>query len=114
MKKIVIIVCTIVLGISFCIASQSDSKASAFATVEISTGVNVPVPTGVFFNDSDFIKIERTWLRIVINRQMREYSFRAEKNPFGNYALTFGDDECIIIAADGVSLYYNGATYSRR
>ncbi len=113
MKKIVIIVCTIVLGISFCIAGQSDSKEIAFATADVSTaGVNVP--TGVFFNGSDFIKIESSWLRIVINRQMKEYSFRAQKDPYGNYALTFGDGESITIYSNGVSLYYNGTTYSRR
>ncbi len=113
MKKIVIIVCTIVLGISFCIAGQSDSKAPAFVTVEMSTaGVNVP--TGVFFNGSDFIKVESSWLRIVINRQMKEYTFHAEMDPYGNYALTFGDGECITIYSNGTSLNYKGTTYSRR
>lgn len=113
MKKIVIIVCTIVLGISFCIASQSDSKADALATVEMSTaGVNVP--TGVFFNGSNFIKVESTWLRIVINGQMKEYSFHAEVDPYGNYALTFGNGQSLTIYSGGRSLYYNGTTYSKK
>lgn len=113
MKKIVIIVCTIVLGTSFCIAGQSDSKIAASATVEMSTAA-VNVPTGVFFNGSNFIKVESSWLRIVINGQIKaECSFHAEMDPYGNYTLTF-NGECITIYSNGRSLYYNGATYSKR
>ena len=113
MKKFVTIACAMLLGISACIASESATTSTNNSTAE-SYSSSVSVPTGTFFNGYNFIKIESTWLRIVIGGQMREYSFNAQKDPHGNYALTFGDGESITIYPNGRTLYYNGTTYSKK
>ncbi|MBQ9093920.1 MAG: hypothetical protein IJY03_08060 [Prevotella sp.] len=115
MKKIVTIVCTMALGISTCIASNSAPKSTSttFTTVELPSAA-VNVPTGVFFNGSNFIKVTSTWVRIAVGGQGKEYSFTSETDPYGNYVLKLGNGECITIYSNGRSLYYNGATYSKK
>ena len=74
----------------------------------------IKVPTGNYWNGTNFVKVESNWLRIVINGQMNEYDFNVQMDPRGNYVLTFGRGECITIYSNGRSLYYNGNTYSKR
>lgn len=72
------------LGISVCLAVESDSHIESSTTVEMASA-GVSVPTGVFFNGCDFIKVENSWLR-----------------------------KSITIYSSGRSLYYNGTTYSKK
>lgn len=115
MKKIATIVCVMALNASVCIASNSTSETTTFTTVETSSA-GISVPTGTFYNNNDFIYIrgDRSWLRIVIKGQPKEYSFDAQRDPQNNYVLKFGDGECITIYSNGRSLYYNGTTYKTK
>lgn len=113
MKRSFILACAIMLGFSAGFASQSESNSEAAAPVEM-TSSRVNVPTGVYFNGSNFIKVESSWLRVCIGRSSQEYNFHAEIDPWGNYALTFGNGQSITIYSNGRSLNYNGTTYSKK
>lgn len=113
MKKIATIVCAMVLSASACIANNSNSESITYTIAEASSA-RINVPTGIFFNGNNFIKVESTWIRIVINNQMKEAEFNSEMDPNGNYILKFGNGECITIYSNGRSLYYNGTTYSKK
>ncbi|MBQ2839400.1 MAG: hypothetical protein IJE73_07185 [Muribaculaceae bacterium] len=112
MKKISIIVCAFVMGISACIASNSASNSFSFVSMELAAP-SINVPTGVFWDGSNFIKVESSWIRICVNGSMKEYSFSTEMDPQGNYILKF-NRECITISSNGRTLYYNGTSYSKK
>lgn len=113
MKKITILVCAFIMSISACIASSSTLNSSSLISMELAAS-NISVPTGVFFNGSNFIKVESNWLRICINGSSREYNFSAQLDPNGNYVLIFGEGECITMRSNGRTLVYNGTSYSKR
>lgn len=113
MKKISIIVCALVMGISACIASNSASNSFSFVSMELAAP-SINVPTGVFWDGRNFIKVESNWLRICINGSSREYNFSAQLDPNGNYVLIFGEGECITMRSNGRTLVYNGTSYSKR
>ncbi|GEM_PF-5286234 len=105
------------LGLSACLAAQSESVSASAAAIEMSAS-SVNVPTGAFFDEShsNFIYVQDSWLRICIGGQKREYDFHAEKDYNGNYVLTFGpagQKESITIYSNGRTLNYNGREYSK-
>ena len=82
---------------------------------EMTATAKIIVPTGIYWNGTNFIKVESNWLRVVIHgQQMKECSFNAQMDPHGNYVLTFGGGECITIYSNGRTLYYDGITYSKK
>lgn len=112
MKKLFVIVAVVLFSAAIVDAKETTSNMNEEA-ISVSTAVNVP--TGNYWNGTNFIKIESSWLRIVIQgQQMREFDFYAERDPHGNYVLRFGNGECITIYSNGRSLYYNGTTYSKK
>ncbi|MDE6582572.1 MAG: hypothetical protein K2K47_08620 [Duncaniella sp.] len=113
MKKFFTIVCAAFLGISVGVAGMSESKSESISELTMASS-RVNVPTGVYFNGTDFIKVESSWIRICINSQSKEYDFDAEMDPYGNYVLKFGYGDCITIYSGGRSLSYNGTTYSKK
>ena len=118
MKKVFYLAAAIICSLYIApVVAENMSNAADMAEVEMSTA-GVSVPTGNYWNGTDFIKVESNWVRVVVNRQSQEYSFRAEKDPLGNYALTLlyrGEIAgSITIYSDGRSLYYNGTTYSKK
>lgn len=112
MKKLFILVATIMCSVAIVGAKEMSSNNSINEMTISAPGVKVP--TGIFWNGSNFIKVESSWIRIYINRQSKEYSFRAEMDPHGNYALVFGNGQSITIYSNGRTLYYNGTTYSKK
>lgn len=97
---------------------ETNSTADVINLVEMSAA-SIAIPTGNFFNGTDFIKVEKDWLRVVVNRNSKEYDFHAEKDPWGNYALTLiyhgtRTGEIITIDSGGRSLYYNGVKYIKK
>lgn len=113
MKRYVVFGCAMALGLSACLAAQSESESASAAAIEMSAS-SVNVPTGIFWDGSNFIKVADSWLRVCIGGQSRDYDFHAEMDPRGNYVLTFGQGECITIYSNGRSLYYNGKVYSKK
>lgn len=99
-------------GILFASQVPAMSSTSVYATASSS---RVSIPTGVFFNGSNFVKVESSWVRICIGGQSSEYDIRnAEMDPYGNYALVLSNGASITIYSNGRSLYYNGTTYSKK
>lgn len=95
-------------------ATETPSEASSSMSVSVSSS-DVSFPTGVFFNGSDFVKVERSWVRVVVSGQMDEYDVRhSERDPWGNYALVLSNGESLTIYSDGRSLYYDGTTYKKK
>lgn len=113
MKRFIILGSALVLGVSAALASQTESNSEAAAPIEMASS-RVNVPTGIYFNGSNFIKVESTWLRVCIGGNSQEYNFHAEIDPWGNYALSFGNGQSITIYSNGRSLNYNGTTYSKK
>ncbi len=114
MKKIAFLFITAILGFSVCLAGESPVPATAPATSS-SYSSRVNIPTGVFFNGSNFIKVESTWVRICVGGQKYEADItHAEIDPNGNYALVLKGGISITIYSNGRSLYYNGSTYSKK
>lgn len=104
------------LGLSACLAAQSESESASAAAIEMSAS-SVNVPTGTFFDEPNFIYVQDSWLRICIGGQRKEYDFHAEMDYNGNYVLTFGpagQKECITIYSNGRTLNYNGREYSKK
>lgn len=111
-KQIFVLICVSVAGISFCTAKNAISETNYINYVEAASS-NVSIPTGVYFNGTDFVKVESTWIRIVINGVRKEYDIETQSDPYGNYVLKFGDGQCITIYSGVRTLYYNGVTYSK-
>lgn len=114
MKKLLVVSLAVLLSGGIVIASDAlaGSSASVYAT---SSSSRVSIPTGVFFSGSDFVKVESTWVRICIGGQASEYDIRnAEIDPWGNYALVLSNGDSMTIYKGGRSLYYGGATYSKK
>lgn len=115
MKKIFVIVCALALGISSSIASNADYKIKNHSrSGSEASSVNVTVPTGVFFDGKNFVKVEKGWLRISINGNSKEYDYTAQKDPYGNYVLIFNNGDGITMYPDGKSLIYNSTKYSQK
>jgi len=114
MKKTVSFVVAAILGFSVCFAGESTAPATTL-TASSSYSSNVRIPTGVFFNGRNFIKIESTWVRICIGGESREYDItHTELDPSDNYVVVLEGGICITIYSDGRSLYYDGSTYSKK
>lgn len=112
MKKLVaaIVVAMICCGVG--IAGEISIPAATSLALSSS---QVSIPTGVFFNGTDFVKVESSWVRICINRESSEYDIRhTEMDPYGNYVVVLSNGECITIYKGGRSLYYDGTTYSKK
>lgn len=114
MKKLAFLFVAGIIGCSVCLASESPAPFMSTAASS-SYSSRVSIPTGVFFNGSNFVKVESTWVRICIGGQSNEYDIKnAEVDPSGNYALVLEGGKSITIYSNGRSLYYNGATYSKK
>lgn len=114
MKKLAFLFIATILGFSVCMAGENTATAATQATSS-SYSARVNIPTGVFFNGKNFIKVESTWVRICVGGQANEYDIKhAEIDPYGNYVLSLEGGECITIYPNGRSLYYNGSTYSKK
>ena len=114
MKKFAFLFVAAMIGFTVCFATENPVPATTQAPAS-SYSSSVSIPTGVFFNGVDFIKVESTWVRICIGRQSSEYTIKhAELDPSGNYALVLEGGISITIYSNGRSLYYNGSTYSKK
>lgn len=113
MKKLFIALSCVfaIVGVSVVATSKAMANNAACSSTSMAT---VKVPEGNFFNGTSFIMIRSSWLRIVTNGQSKEYDFHAEKDPYGNYVLTFGNGQCITLYSNGRTLNYNGTTYSKK
>ena len=114
MKKLVYVALAAILGFGIVNASETPMAAEASAlSTSSSTGINIP--TGVFFNGSNFVKVESTWVRICVGGQMAEYSINnVEMDPYNNYALVLSNGSSMTIYSGGRQLYYGGVTYSKK
>lgn len=114
MKKVILASLAALAGCTMCVASETSVQASVSATATASSS-RVSIPTGVFFNGRNFVKVESSWVRICIGGQSSEYDIRhAEIDPSGNYALVLSNGDSMTIYSNGRSLYYGGTTYSMR
>ncbi len=114
MRKLILASLAIMLSCGIIIASEAPSLSSASVYASASSS-RVSIPTGVFFNGYNFIKVESSWVRICIGGQSSEYDIRnAEMDPSGNYALVLSNGVSITIYSNGRTLYYNGSTYSKK
>ncbi len=99
--------CGIIAATEMPMASMSSTSSASYSSISI--------PTGAFFNGNDFVYVQSSWVRIVINGSRVEYDIRnAEKDPYGNYALVLSNGASMTIYSDGRSLYYDGRTYSMK
>ena len=113
MKKI--LVSLVVMLTCIIIFASETPMISISSTSLASSSLHVKIPTGVFFNGYDFVKVESTWVRICIGRQSSEYSIKkVEMDPYGNYVLILPEGESITITSNGKSLYYKGSKYSKK
>jgi len=114
MKKLSVLFLAVMLGFTMCMAGETANSAST-TVLSSAYSSRVSIPTGVFFNGRNFIKVESSWVRIYIGGQSAEYSIRnAEMDPNGNYALVLEGGLSITIYSNGRTLYYNGSTYSKK
>ena len=112
MKKV--IVASLAVLLSCGIVTAMEMPAATASSVSTTASSRVSIPTGVFFNGRNFVKVESTWVRICIGGQSQEYSIKhVEMDPSGNYALVLSNGGSITIYSNGRSLYYGGTTYSR-
>ena len=116
MKKLILASLVAIFGCG--VMAASEKPMAMEWSVSTSSQVRksqVRIPTGVFFNGSDFVKVENTWVRICIDRQSVEFDIRhAELDSSGNYALVLSNGASMTIDSDGRSLYYGGSAYSKR
>lgn len=113
MKKLILASLAALFSCTMGVASEAPMQATAPATTT-ATSPRVSIPTGTFWNNKNFVKVESSWVRIYINRQSSEYDIRnAEIDPSGNYALVLSNGASITIYSNGRSLYYDGSTYTR-
>lgn len=114
MKKLIAASLVVLLSCGIVIASNT-SALSSTSVYAASSSSRVSIPTGVFFNGSNFVKVESTWVRICIGGQSSEYDIKnAEIDPHGNYALVLSNGDSMTIYSNGRSLYYGGSTYSKK
>lgn len=114
MKKSVLLSLAVMLTCGIITASETPMTTDQSVSVTPSSS-QVSFPTGVFFNGSNFVKVESTWVRICVGGESIEPDIRnAEEDPWGNYALVLSNGESITINSNGRSLYYNGATYYKK
>lgn len=102
-------------GVSVSIAGEA-ILSGLYNDYSYSVSASVNIPTGVFFNGSNFVKVESTWVGIFIGGgSRRDLSIKhAEIDPYGNYAIVLEGGESITIYSNGRSLIYNGTTYSKK
>lgn len=119
MKKILLSLMVILVGMSTCIAAGS--KSTMPATVEASASYRVSVPQGMYINPDNrrmWIKINDTWVRITNGDNSREYNIaQCEQDYDNNYVLTLTDRDgyrySIMVYPNKQSLYYNGVKYNK-
>lgn len=110
MKKLFVLVSAVVFGVAVCMAVDSSSNTLLSSLTEVTAEASVP--TGLFKNGNDWIKVNDGWLRIVVGGSMSEYNYTVEIDPWGNYILKF-NGESATLASNGSSIYYNGVTYRK-
>lgn len=114
MKKAAISLLLAYLGCFVGVASESTAAPMTPATAS-SYSARVDFPTGAFFNGRNFIYVQSTWVRIVIDGVMKEYDItHVERDPWHNYALVLEGGISITIYRNGRTLYYNDTTYSKK
>ena len=114
MKKFATLILVTILGYSVSFAEESAHPVHSDSS-SLSYASKVSIPTGVFFNGQNFVKVESDWVGIKVGSTRKDYSIRnAEKDPYGNYALVLSNGESITIYSDGRSLYYNRTKYTKR
>ena len=114
MKKLILASLAALFSCTMGIASEVPMQATAPAMATASSS-RVSIPTGTFWNNKNFIKVESSWVRIYIGGNSAEYDIRnAEIDTWGNYALVLSNGASITIYSNGRSLYYDGSTYSMR
>ncbi len=114
MKKFFVASLVVLFACGIVIASDTPMLSST-SVQNVSSSSSVNFPTGVFFNGTDFVKVESSWVRIYINCQSSEYDIKhAEIDPSGNFALVLDNGASITIYSNGRSLYYDGSTYAKK
>lgn len=114
MKKLILASLVALFSCTMGVATEAPMQATAHSTAT-ATSSSVSIPTGVFFNGKNFVKVESSWVRICIGGQSSEYNIRnAAIDPWGNYALVLSNGASMTIYSNGRSLYYGGSTYSKR
>lgn len=113
MKKLLAASLAVLLSGGIVIASGAPATSST--SVYSVSSSRVSIPTGVFFNGTNFVKVESTWVRICIGGQSSEYDIKnAEIDPYGNYAIVLSNGDSMTIYSNGRTLYYGGSTYSKK
>lgn len=113
MKKIATFFLATMLGMTVSVAGEMATAAPSCASTSYSKRVSVP--TGAFFNGTDFVRVNSDWVKIVIDGQNKQYNIRnVEKDPYGNYVVALENGECITIYPNGRKLYYNDTLYSKK
>lgn len=112
MKKVFILVSCALMTLSVCVAKNTYTNLVSTSVVSLDNQSETNVPMGLFKNGNNWIKVNKGWLRIVINGSMKEYDYSVEKDPWGNYILKFNGTSATL-ASDGKSIYYNGTTYRK-
>ena len=111
MKKFLCIAGAFVLCASACLAGQTTVASHTTGYTELAAS-DIYVPTGLYANGSNWVRVYKDSVSIVINGNRRDYSFKAERGLQGSVLLKF-DGECITIYPDG-SLYYDGKEYIKK
>lgn len=92
--------------------SETETSESSISNVSSSS---IRIPTGVFANGNDFVRVYSDWVRIVINGQRAEYDIRsAEPDNWENCAIVLSNGDSMTIYKGGRSLYYDGTTYYKK
>lgn len=113
MKKLIIASLAAIIYCGTVIASEA--PMATISSSAAASSARVSIPTGTFFNGTNFVYVQSTWVRIVINSQSSEYDIRhAEVDPNGNYALVLSNGTSMTIYSNGRTLYYGGTTYSKK
>ncbi len=93
-------------------ATAAGEANTAVQSTASSSEVNVP--TGSFFNGTDFVYVQKGWVRIVIQPQSAEYNYTAQTDNYGNIVLKLTNGEAITIYPNGRALIYNGVKYEKK
>lgn len=93
------------------IVEETASMEMAYST----SGITIPSKLyGPYFNGQDFVYVQDGWVRIVVSGDRREYDYHAEKDPWGNYALTLKNGGGSITLYTNGSLNCNGVVYKKK